>query len=157
MKNPSPDHVRADELLGLIAEAECRIQEIQAHANEKISKIKEEYSQKLERVQADLKKLQKELKGHMKRRQHIFFDGIDRVDLDHGALLYRLEARVKRARGVLEKLEEHGFDEAVKIAKSVDWDVLEAWPAEKLVLVGTARVQKELFEYETTGAGKNPR
>jgi len=51
-------------------------------------------------------------------------------------------------RNVLERLEEMGFSEAVRVAKSVDWDVLERWPDEKLNLVGTERVPKETIEYE---------
>jgi len=157
MKYPTQHHARADAILQMIAMSESRIQEVERDATAAISSIKEEYSKRLKPVQDELGRLQKLLRVHMKQRREILFDGTDRVDLESGALLYKLEQRVKRARGVLEKLEENGFTDAVKIAKSVDWDALEKWPVERLVLVGTERVQKEFFEYELKGDGKNLR
>ena len=154
MKYQTEHHARADAILQMIAISESRIQEVERDATSAISGIKEEYSQKLAPVQDELGRLQKLLRDHMKQRRGVFFDGTDRVDLQNGALLYKLEQRVKRARGVLEKLEKNGFSDAVKIAKSVDWDALEKWPVERLMLVGTERVKKETFEYEIKGAGK---
>jgi len=148
MKYPTPDHARADELLRLIAETERRINDITAQANAEIAEVKTRHAEKLDPLSGVLKDLERELRSHMKQHQDVLFDGKDRADFEHGALLYRLERRVKRARGVLQKLEEHGFEDAIKIAKSVDWDALESWPVERLVLVGTERVQKESFEYE---------
>lgn len=156
MKHRTEHHARADAILQMIAMSESRIQEVEREATAAISSIKEEYSQRLVPVQDELARLQKLLRDHMKKRREVLFDGTDRVGLVNGALLYRLEQRVKRARGVLKKLEENGFTDAVKIAKSVDWDALEKWPIERLMLVGTERVQKEFFEYEINEAGKNP-
>jgi len=148
MKYLTPGHRRADELLQEIAETERRIKGIEAQANTEIAEVKSRHAEKLGPLSGVLKGLEKQLRSHMKKRRDDLFGGSDRVDLEHGALLHGLERRVKRARGVLQKLEEHGFEDAIKIAKSVDWDALESWPVERLVLVGTERVQKESFEYE---------
>ena len=71
-----------------------------------------------------------------------------RLNLEHGALLYSLEKRVKQAKKMLDRLKKHGYTDAIKIAESVNWDELEKWPDEKLAKVGTERVEKENFAYE---------
>jgi len=151
MNHPTTDHERADKLLALIADAEAQLEGVQGEVNAALEQVKARYQERVSLAGDVLKGLEKELRAHMKKRRGVLFDGSDRVDLEHGALLHKIEPRVKRARGVLDKLEAFGFDDAIKIAKSVDWDVLEEWPAEKLVAVGTERVQKETFEYETKG------
>ena len=56
---------------------------------------------------------------------------------------------VKRAKAVTpEVLEAHGYLDGVRVEKKVNWDVLEKWPEEKLVAVGTERKTKEDVEYE---------
>jgi len=50
------------------------------------------------------------------------------------------------------RLKAAGFPEAVRVAESVDWDKLSAWPDERLFIVGTDRWVKEEFSYELKGA-----
>jgi hypothetical protein len=98
----------------------------------------------------NLSRLETELKTLAREHHPDFFGESEscRVELPHGALLFALERRVKRARGVLENLKAEGFTQAVKIAESVDWDLLETWPEERLWLVGTERKTKEVYAYE---------
>jgi hypothetical protein len=84
----------------------------------------------------------------------IVFDGEERVDLKHGALLFAIEERVKKLKDtqtMLENLKRYGFRDAIKTVESVDWDKMENWPVEKLVMVGTKRARKEVFGYEIKG------
>jgi hypothetical protein len=92
--------------------------------------------------------LDKAIRQTAKQHQVLLFDGRDRVDLPHGALLHSWQESVKRGRGVLAELKAQGFDDAVKVVETVKWEVLEDWPEEKLVSVGTERVRKETFAYE---------
>lgn len=148
MKQETGDHARADRLLGQIAQAKEAADAIDARYEGLMARLKARYEREMAPYKDAVKGMEKELVRHMKRRSDVLFDGQDRVDLASGALLHRVEDRVKRARGVLDQLEKHGFTDAIKVAKSVDWDALEKWPAEKLVMVGTERVRKERFEYE---------
>ena len=50
------------------------------------------------------------------------------------------------------RLKAAGFPEAVRVAESVDWDKLSAWPDERLFMVGTDRQVKEEFSYELKAA-----
>jgi len=59
-----------------------------------------------------------------------------------------------RVRGMLARLEEIGAVEAIKIVKSVDWDVLDKWTDERLIEVGTERGKKERFAYEIFDGGR---
>jgi len=72
-------------------------------------------------------------------------------DLTNGALLHKIERRVKRTRKMLERLEAIEAEDAIKIVKSVDWDVIEKWTYERLIEVGTERVKKETFAYKLAG------
>jgi len=121
---------------------------LQAEAEKEIEAVRARYAEFIGPLKERIAALDKEIKTLTKKHKKMLFDGRDRVDLEHGALLYRVERKVKRARGVLENLEQCGFLEAIKVVKSVDWDVLEKWPDERLVMVGTERKRQEKFEYE---------
>ncbi|MBN2060730.1 MAG: host-nuclease inhibitor Gam family protein [Deltaproteobacteria bacterium] len=139
---------KADDLLVRIAEAEGLINSDAGDMACEIELIKEKYGSKINYWKRIMKDLEKDLVALMKKNSAEIFDGEDRVELKHGSLLFQIEERVKKARGVLEKLEEHGFTEALEISKKVNWDELEKWPVERLALVGTERKRKEVFTHE---------
>ena len=97
-------------------------------------------------ITGDLKTVMKEC------RQSIFAVG-DRLDLPAGSLLHLVGEKLKISRTTLELLEEHGFVEGIKIAKSVDRGALETWPKEKLVQVAAEMKRTEEFTYELKGGG----
>ena len=98
--------------------------------------------------------LNKDLVALMKKNSEAIFEGEERVELGHGSLLFTIEERVVKARGVLEKLKEQKFTGAIKVVESVDWDALEKWPVERLVLVGTKRKREEIFSWELKAKDK---
>jgi len=48
----------------------------------------------------------------------------------------------------LEKVEELGYNDAIKISKSLDRSVIETWPIEKLFMIGGKKRLVEKFDYE---------
>lgn len=115
---------------------------------EAIEAVKEQHEAGMSELRAQIEALEKKLKAYMEKHSAEIFEGEDRVELENGSLLFNVEYRVKQARGVLKKLEELGIDEAIEVSKKVKWDELEKWPVERLVMVGTEKKRKEIFDYE---------
>lgn len=139
----------ADRLLLELGETERELDRLTAAMEAEVARLREVWVQRLAPLEQAKKRLEDEVLGLAKRHREELFPGPSwRVELRHGALLYEVERRVKRAKGMLEKLKEAGFLEAIRVAESVDWDRLESWPEERLRLVGTARVTKERYAYE---------
>lgn len=113
-----------------------------------IVKITRFYAGDIRKAQEEVGSLEGELIALARENKETLFKDTDRVDLQNGALLYSVEKRVKRARGVLEKLQALGYLQAIKVAKSVNWDEVNKWNDEKLAQIGTLRVEKENFAYE---------
>ena len=144
----TPAHAEADELLVEIAAEKADLARVQKEYEEKLEELKKQYYARLEAKKTKLRELEKDLKKLAKRERLALFAEGDRCELPHGALLLTWTRRVKRARGVLARLEELGWEEAIVVTKKVNWEVLEQWPDEKLVACGTERVVKEEVEYE---------
>ena len=144
----TPAHAAADEILAEIAAEKADLARVQKEYEEKLEELKKQYYPLLEAKKTRLRELEKDLKKLAKRERLALFAEGDRCELPHGALLLTWTRRVKRARGVLARLEELGWEEAIVVTKKVNWEVLEQWPDEKLVACGTERVVKEEVEYE---------
>lgn len=140
----------ADGLLARIADSTLKLQGWEAELAAKIEELKAAYAQPAEYHRAELDVTKAALVELMKANRNEFFsDEVDRVDLAHGALLHKVIERVRRSKKITpEILEGLGYAEAVKIAKSVDWDAVEKWPDVRLAQIGTERKQTEKFEYE---------
>lgn len=142
-------HDQANAILGEIAAVLERRRELEAGYAAEAEALKERHAGKLEPLKAQLKALEKDLEKLAKARREDLFRGSDRVDLPAGSLLHVAQARVVRARAVtVEKLEELGFQDGVRIEKRVDWDSIEQWPLERLAAIGTERKIRESFPYE---------
>jgi len=92
--------------------------------------------------------LEKRPEKLMKVNRADLFDSADRIDLAHGALLFSIRERVRRAKGVLARLEEIGAKDGLITRTSVNWDALEKWTDERLIETGTERVREDCFSYE---------
>jgi len=142
---------QADELLEEIGEWEGRLAVVETEIAIEIKEITTSYQDDLDRLKAFIKARDRQLRRLIKKHKAELFAGKDeRLDLEHGALLYSVEKRVKRVKGMLARLKNHRATEAIKIAESVNWDELEKWPDEKLIKVGTERIEKERFAYEVS-------
>jgi len=140
---------QADDLLEEIGICEDKLGQFEAELAIEIETVTGKYREDLDKLKAILKTRTSQVKRLMKKHKKELFSGTDdRLDLEHGALLYGLEKRVKQAKKMLDRLKKHGYTDAIKTAESVNWDELEKWPDEKLAKVGTERVEKEVFAYE---------
>ncbi len=140
----------ADGLLAEIQAATGELRELKAEAEGQIAEMRRHWAVKMADPTARLAELDKKMrKLEKKHRLEIFGDRESvRVELQYGYLQFELSRYVKKARAITpEKLEELGHIEAVKIAKSVAWEVLETWPDWRLLALGTERVSKEIYEY----------
>ncbi len=143
----------ADKLLDAIGKATARLQASEAEAEKEIEGVRAHYARSIDPMRDRLKGLDKELIGLMKSRCVPLFDGKDTLKLLHGILLYAREMRVSIPRDALLKIEAAGWDEAVKIAKSVDRAMVEKWTDERLVVIGAKRKEKKTYSYELRDTG----
>jgi phage host-nuclease inhibitor protein Gam len=139
---------KADELLAEIADYTEMLKAVETEAEEELQAVKDKYAVNFNDLKDQIAGANKEILKLMKKNTTEIFEGESRIELDHGSLLFTIEERVKKAHGVLERLEELGFEDALEISKKVKWDELEKWPVEKLIMIGTERKRKELFTYE---------
>ena len=145
---------QADALLLELGRTSADLAAANRYLEQEVAALRERWQAKITPLEETKNRLEHEVRVLAKINRDRFFSGdSDRLELPHGALLYEVQRRVKRARGVLERLEAEGFMEAVKVAKSVDWDALETWPEEWLIFVGTERIKKEVYAYEVKGDG----
>ena len=144
----------ADELLEQMAQDTFWIERKQAEAEAEMAAVRARYEGDLALLKAALDRKEKELAKLMRAEKKVLFDGIDKVKLAHGILLYARELKVKIPRDALERIEEQGWVEAVNVVKTVNRAVVEQWPEERLVVIGAQRKPKESFSYELSDCGK---
>ena len=138
----------ADKLLDDIGKATARLKTAEAEAEREIEVVRAHYARGIDPLRERLKELDKELITLMKSRCVPLFDGADTVKLLHGILLYAREMRVSIPKDALMKILAQGWNEAVKIVKSIDRAVVEKWPDERLVVIGAKRKEKKSYSYE---------
>jgi len=143
-----PDKVRATQLLGEIAALKYQIGFIEKEANEQIERITARYGEQLKPFMDSLAEKEKEIRSLMKSRTAEIFEGADKVTLPTGILMHTKELKTTIPRDALKKIEEQGWTEAIRIAKSVDRPVVESWPEERLVVIGAKRKLVDKFGYE---------
>jgi hypothetical protein len=143
---------------GILAVADGLLHEIgfltriveEAHADHarEIEAINATYAEKIRPDMAALDANIARLTAIMKRgKAHIFADA-DVVTLRNGSLIHGLEDKVRIPRDAVELCEELGFDDVIKIAKSLDREAVEKWPDERLFLIGAERKPVETFSYD---------
>lgn len=144
----------ADDLMVEIGSLGTMLDNLEGMAEANMKKIRDEFSPQLEDLKKKISSREKALMSLAKRHKQKLFEDRDRIDLEHGALLFSEEKKVKRIKGFLARLEVWGQgQEAIKTIKSVDWDVVEKWAESDLAELGTARVKKEVYAYELVQAG----
>lgn len=148
---PDPLLTQIDGLLVEIAGKESAVKNLEASMAAAVARATAGFAPHLSQAKEDLKAIEAELVGLAKHHKAALFEKRDRVDLPHGALIRQVQRRVKRIKGMLDRLKAARLPEAIKVSESVDWDTIEKWDAALLAKLGTKRVPKELFSYETAG------
>jgi phage host-nuclease inhibitor protein Gam len=139
---------QADDLLLTIRKQTNEIERLHNAYTEAVDALAASYKTKVDALQELLKDNDAALKALMKRSKKELFAGADIVNLPHGSLLHSIADKVKIPKTALDRCEELGFAEVVKIAKSLDREAVEKWPDEKLFLIGAERKPKEEFSYD---------
>ncbi len=141
-----------DKKLAEIAKLKEEYNKINQAAQKELEQVKSKYQDSLGSLEEQIKAADESIRQYLKKHKvEIFGDFSDMAEVEHGSVFYRSKLVVHRARGVLKKLEEMDLKEAIKITKSVKWDIVEKWPDEKLEMIGTKRKKREDFEYEING------
>jgi hypothetical protein len=141
---------KANIILAEIADLHDLISSVEREANQEMERLAVRYGERLKPFIAKRKELDKKLKALMKSEVVAIFDGADKVKMTAGILLHTKDFKVTIPRGALVKIEQQGWTEAVRIAKSVDRPVVEGWPEERLVVIGAKRKLVDQFGYEIT-------
>jgi len=147
----TPAHEQADRLLAAIRKAIQGLEREQFDAAEAMRNHQLYWGPRLEREKGRVAYLEEQLKELEKAHRSEFFGDLEsaRAEIPHGVLTFDLSRPViKRKTVTPELLEQLGFPEAVRIAKSVNWDELETWPEARLILAGTERKIKETYGFE---------
>lgn len=138
---------RADRHLERISELQAEIEALQREFTEELERLKEAYRSRIEPLREALRGEEKALVGLMRRHRGIFFGEGDKVELEHGSLLYGKVMKLQVPRGALQRLKELGWTEAIRIQESLDRRVLEGWPEERLFVIGAKKRLVEEFKY----------
>ena len=138
----------ANEILIKISVLRGRCDAYQQAAIAEKERINARYQELLQPLQAALAKNDRAIKRLMKGETAILFDGADKVKLADGILLHTTDTKVSIPRDALEKIEAAGWPAGIRIAKSVNRPVVEAWPDEKMVVIGAKKKVVDKFAYE---------
>jgi hypothetical protein len=137
-----------DELFAKIREEKKALEKLEAGYQKALEKLQAKYYPEIEARKQALRIYEEELEKLAIRYAGELFGDSDLCETRLGRLIKQIKIAVKKARGVLEKLEKFGWHEAIIIEKKVNWAVLEQWPDEKLIACGTERVRKVKIVYE---------
>ena len=136
-------------MLELIGGAQRILADIELEYQLEAAALKERFYARLTVNQEALERLDTELVKLMREhRDELFPEGTDQVTLKHGVLLHGHGYKVTIPRDAIARCEEEGYDDAVKIVKSIDRAVIEKWADAKLTVIGAKRKPIEKFEYE---------
>jgi hypothetical protein len=142
---------RAEELLEMIAKESRELSTHRERVEAEIEKLRHRSRVLLAPFYAALAEHEKELLALMKREKDEIFGKLDRVELRNGVLLHGEEVKISIPRNALGKIEACGWEEAIRVAKSVDRSVVESWSDERLSAIGATRKPVESFSYELLG------
>ena len=138
----------ADKLLMQIREEQSTIDQTLAECKSEMEKVVARYDEKAKPLLESRDLAIGVLIKLMRSNKNILFADTDVISLNSGRLLHSKEDKVTIPRDALEKCEEQGFADVIKIAKSLDREAIEKWTDEKLFLIGAIRKPKETFNYE---------
>jgi len=138
----------AEELLQDLQIKSGTLKELEAEMEDEYRMLKAEYAEDITRLKSEVGELDKNLIKLMRGNKKSLFERMDTLKLKDGILLYGKNKKVSLPRDALEKALEAGYDEAIKITKSLDRAVVEKWPDERLFMIGGKRQLVEKFSYE---------
>lgn len=143
--------VRANELLKELGDLSGLLDRREADYLAQVKDLEQAHASLLHPLHDRLQAAHDELIKLMQQNKKMLFAKVSRVVLPGGTLLYERGWRVTIPRNAVERCEEHGLTEAVKIAKSIDRGVVEKWPDDRLEVIGAKRKPRDVYGYEVKG------
>lgn len=142
----------ADGLLRDLREIGSRVADAEAEAQTEIDEVVNRHKTTIAGLREGFQAREKDLIKFVKKHKVNFFDATDQVDLENGLLLHGWDDKVKIPKTALKKIEAEKWEEALKRTVSVDREVVEKWPVERLVAIGATKKRVETFTYEIKSA-----
>ena len=128
-----------DRLFASLVQFDEQIAEINDKYERDTNSITLHYSELLAPIEDDHKAHSKALQALIKKRSTELFDhpdsAEDKVYTALGVALRQIGEKLKASKQTLALCESQGFDDAIKIAKTLDRAKLAEWPADKLAMV----------------------
>ena len=152
-KNAAPAQA-ADTLLAEIARHKRRLDLIAAAYDKEAELLDKKYEEQSRAHREAFSIAEQSLVRLMKKERNYLFAGGGVLILGAGSLTFNSRDKLKIPKDALEKCEELGFAEAIKIIKQLDREVLEQWPHAKLMLIGADKKTVEEFGYTLKGTGE---
>ena len=137
-----------DNRLRYIGDLTAQIATIEGEFEQRVGELKKQYQQKLDRPRETLAAQEKILIACLKQNKSELFNKTEKVSLPHGIVIHTTDTRLSLPKNAVEAIEKLGWSEAIKIAKSVDREMVEKWPIERIIAIGGDKKPKEKFEYE---------
>jgi len=147
------DRKIADRILAEIAELSESLALNEEIMNEALDAVRQRYAPTIQEYSCIIKEKEKTLVKLMKEDRAAIFEGEDTVELVHGLLLHGEDLKVKIPRDAVAALERLEWEDGLKRSVSINREVIEKWPEERLFAIGAERKLKETFDYELTGQG----
>ena len=145
---PVKDLKSCDSALAEIAALKRKVSDIENRMNDEIDRIKAEADAETAKHRTRIAALENGINAFSEFNRIELFSKRKTVELTFGLIGYRQSTKISTKRDTLEKLEEMGFTEAIKVSKKINKDVLREWTEERLALVDAKRVVEDTFWYE---------
>lgn len=147
------DLKEADAALFELAANARALQRLTDELNQRIDKLKAQFERDAEPLMARSESLSNGLHAYAEHNKADLFARKRSLELTFGTLGYRVSSEVQpmpklKWRDVLERLEQGNFDQAIRVKKEVDRDVLRTFGEDELAEVGARLVEKDTFWYE---------
>jgi len=141
-------HEQADQHLAKIAELTGRIELREKTFEREVQELRGLYQPEQEKLKKELAIEANNLLTLMKKNKSDLFEKKEKVVLPHGMLIHTIASKLTLPKNAVDRIEEMGWNEAIKIAKNVDREMVEKWPIERIIAIGGDKKPKEKFEYE---------
>ncbi len=143
----------ADDALFELASNTRALQRLQDELNQAIDKLKAKFERDSQELVSKNEALGNGLHAFAEHHKAELFTRKRSLELTFGTLGYRVSSEVQpqpklKWRDVLERLERGNFDQAIRVKKEVDRDVLRTFGEDELAEVGVRLVDKDTFWFE---------
>lgn len=147
---PADIKAHANELLREIGRLDHVLGEHEAEYRAQIEDLERIYASLLKPMRDRHRAAHDELVALMRGHRTLLFADASRVSLERGDLIHEESPAVTIPRDAVERCEEYGLIDALKIAKSIDRGVVATWPDDRLALIGASRKTKHTYSYEVS-------